>query len=160
MFTPYVIEITDSTFEGIISISLTNKLTNFSISIIACYLPPEQSVWGKDSDHFFVHLCTVYYLNIESDIILITGDFNARIGNNNDIITDIDGVRDRFILDYVKGGHAEAFLDFLKDTKLCILNGRFGSDNDNYTYISTRGKSIVDYMIVPHDNMSYIKKLS
>ncbi|CAG2190911.1 HMGCR [Mytilus edulis] len=34
---------------------------------------------------------------------------------------------------------------------MCVLNGRIDVQKDNFTYISGRGKSVVDYICVPHD---------
>ena len=51
--------------------------------------------------------------------------------------------------------HGHTFLEFLNDAKMCVLNGRFRDTDDNFTSVSTKGKSVVDYMCVPnHDNFS------
>ena len=34
---------------------------------------------------------------------------------------------------------------------MCVLNGRFDQDKDNFTFISGRGKSVADYICVPQD---------
>ena len=54
--------------------------------------------------------------------------------------------------------HGRKFIviDFMSDAKFCSLNGRF-SDYDAYTFISTRGKSVVDYVCVPLDVFSQCK---
>ena len=62
-------------------------------------------------------------------------------------------VIDRIILDNVKAGHNEPLLEFLKDTRFSVVNGRVTPQVDNFTCVSTRGKSIVDYFIVPHDQI-------
>ena len=41
--------------------------------------------------------------------------------------------------------------------KLAILNGRIDPQNDNYTFVSPRGKSVVDYFIVPQDCPHLVK---
>ena len=53
--------------------------------------------------------------------------------------------------------HGDAFIEFLKDIKLCMLNGRFDPQKDNYTSISNRGRSVVDYVLTPHDCFEYCK---
>ncbi|CAG2210017.1 unnamed protein product [Mytilus edulis] len=53
--------------------------------------------------------------------------------------------------------HGHEFIDFLNESKFCVLNGRF-QDCDNFTSISTRGKSVVDYICVPHDVFDKCKK--
>ena len=37
---------------------------------------------------------------------------------------------------------------------MCIVNGRFNDEIDNYTLISARGKSVVHYFIVSADNLN------
>jgi hypothetical protein len=46
--------------------------------------------------------------------------------------------------------HGNALLEFLQEAKMCVLNGRVQPDYDNFTYVSTKGRSVVDYIIVPH----------
>ena len=45
----------------------------------------------------------------------------------------------------------EALIDFLTDTGLVIVNGRKGKDA--FTCVSSRGRSVVDYCVVPTDCM-------
>ena len=35
---------------------------------------------------------------------------------------------------------------------MCVLNGRFRESDNNFTSVSSKGKSIVNYICVPHDN--------
>ncbi len=39
----------------------------------------------------------------------------------------------------------------MQDAKLCSLNGRLSPENNNFSCISPKGLSIVDYIIVSHD---------
>ena len=58
------------------------------------------------------------------------------------------------LLDTSKNNHGESFIEFLHDTQMCILNGRISKeDNDYYTFLSTRGKSVVDYIVVPYASL-------
>ena len=86
-----------------------------------------------------------------ADGMYLCGDYNARVGRGSDIINDVDDLPDRKIIDNVKNSHGDVLLEFLRDTQTCILNGRLTADFDNYTSLSTRGKSVVDYIITPHD---------
>ena len=52
--------------------------------------------------------------------------------------------------------HCEPFIDFLLGAKLCIINGRVQGKND-FTYITPKGKSVVDYCLTFIDNLHYIK---
>ena len=64
-------------------------------------------------------------------------------------ISDTDNLPHRQPLDTVSNNHGKDLQDFLIDSKFCVLNGRY--PNDNYTCISNKGLSVVDYMCVPHD---------
>ena len=36
------------------------------------------------------------------------------------------------------------------------MNGRFGSESNNFTSTLTRGKTVVDYMFLPHDHLQFV----
>lgn len=126
------------------------------MSIVAIYLSPENSLWGRDSINFFSHLISLIYSCSESDFTIVCGDFNARLGDLDDFIPDVDDLCSRLSIDSVKNKHGEALIEFLKEVKMCIVNGRVGlANNDDYTCISVRGRSVVDYFLVPHINLSH-----
>ncbi len=90
------------------------------------------------------------YLNSEVELIYFCGDYNARSGNLTDVMEDIDiNLPSRISIDDVIHGHGEAMIDFLKHSKMCILNGRLSPENDNFTYLSDKGRSVVDYIVPP-----------
>ncbi|CAC5396077.1 unnamed protein product [Mytilus coruscus] len=86
----------------------------------------------------------------ESDVIVICGDFDSRIGTQNDF-SDFDSIQSRTAFDKTVNQHGKSFLEFFNESKTCVLNGRYDSNKDNFTCIAGRGKSVVDYMCVPHD---------
>ena len=47
----------------------------------------------------------------------------------------------------------ESFLDFLKESRMVTTNGRINGAN-NFTSISSKGKSVVDYIAVPIENIN------
>ena len=49
--------------------------------------------------------------------------------------------------------HGHTFMEFLKDSKCCILNGRLNPENNHFTSISVRGKAVVDYISTSHADM-------
>ena len=61
--------------------------------------------------------------------------------------------------DKVKNAHGDLFLTFLKDNRAVILNGRITPYLNNYTFVSTRGLSVPDYIFCPLDHMTYCKKM-
>ena len=96
----------------------------------------------KDDCHKFIKCRGSYF----------TEDSCAKLFlNPKTIRNDVDDLPDRKIIDNVKNSHGDVLLEFLRDTQTCISNGRLTADFDNYTSLSTRGKSVVDYIITPQD---------
>ncbi len=147
----YDIDIVDQSYEGIQGIKLCDKSTLFTCIIYNCYLAPYTSVYGNNSTDYLAHLITELYLHSEADIVYVCGDLNGRIGNLKDDISDIDILPPRINIDNTIHGHGEAIIDFVTDCKLCVLNGRLNPENDNFTFISEQGRSVVDYIITPQD---------
>ena len=135
-----------------------SESSDVKILLVPCYLPPENSPWGEDSDHFFNHLTSLLYTEDDTDLVVIAGDFNARTGNKVDYIQDIDRVPIRNTIDQVVNRQGDAFLNFLLSNKLCILNGRIEGE-DNFTYLSSQGRSVVDYFVTHNDCLQYFKHM-
>ena len=145
----------DKVLDGILEISLRHKNSNLSIVVFCCYLPPERSPWGRNISDYFAHIMSQLYLCAEDDIVILCGDMNARIGEMKDYTVNLDNVQDRKVIDLSVNNHGKTFIEFLIDGKLCVLNGRFDTESDNYTFVSPMGKSVVDYMFVPQDVLTY-----
>ena len=79
----YQVEIIDK-YEGILGLKFTHKISEFEFVVFSCYLPPENSPWGRDATSFFNHLLQQMYLNCNVDALFLVGDFNARVGNLKD----------------------------------------------------------------------------
>ncbi len=143
-------------YEGIFAIELEHKIMSFKALLVACYLPPENSPYGRNVDGFLSHLEQICFSHgSEYDYILFGGDLNARIGSLCDNEPDIDiPLPNRIPLDDTHNSHGQSFIQFLKDCKMCVLNGRFDPNWDNYTYIA-RGKSVVDYFFCAHKMLDY-----
>ena len=75
-------------------------------------------------------------------LITVLGDFNARIADNDDFIAGVDKLPSRDIIDYQTNQYCN----------MCLLNGRNFKSN-GYTCISARGSSVVDYCLVPYENL-------
>ena len=93
-------------------------------------------------------------------VVLINGDFNARIGKANDTILP-DKFDNEFGLeikevctkrnsqDTIINKQGENLLDMCKSLELCIANGRkTGDPFGNYTCIKWNGNSVVDYLLI------------
>ena len=83
---------------------------------------------------------------------MICGDFNARLGDAGD---EVDGIPRRKIIDMVKNSQGDGFVDFLRSTDMCVVNGR--KERDAFTCVSGRGGSVVDYCVVEMENLDMIK---
>ncbi len=152
VFNDYAFSIVEKIFEGIFLIELIHKAIGTKLLFATCYLPPENSPYGRNATAFFNHISLICYsLSSEYDHMYFLGDFNARIGESIDYTPDIDiELPKRISIDTIENNHGKSFLEFLNDNKLCVLNGRFDPHNDNYTYVCN-GASVVDYVICPHD---------
>ncbi|MDA8002939.1 MAG: hypothetical protein MPL62_16775, partial [Alphaproteobacteria bacterium] len=83
--------------------------------------------------------------------VVICGDFNARCGG----LRDVDDEReDRCIVDMVKNEQGEMLVECMRSTGLCFVSGRKGADE--FTCISSKGRSVVDYCLVPFDELANI----
>ena len=84
-----------------LGIELTEKLSGFVAVIYACYLPPENSVWGYGSTNIFAHLSSELYLNANADFVLFCGDYDGRIWDLSDTIENIyTDVPTRYVIDW------------------------------------------------------------
>ena len=62
-------------------------------------------------------------------------------------------------MDNVVNSQGQKLLEFLNDTRSCIVNGRITPENDNFTSVTGyRRKSVVDYCIVRNDDLSNVRK--
>ena len=148
LLSKYLVTTVDKTIDGILGVKFQCKETDYSFIIFSCYLPPDKSPWAEP-DIFFEHLISQLYVHSSENAIYICGDFNSRIGSELDCV-NFDELPKRIPKDTFKNSYSENFLEFLKYTKCCILNGRFKPDKDNYTS-TNRGNAVVDFIIVPHD---------
>ena len=146
----YDLSLIDKIIDGILGLKCVDKATGYEFIVYACYLPPENSVRGRDTQGFYSHLLAQIYLHSQCDNLIIAADFNSRIGNLKDVIYDIDSIPLRTVTDNSINQHGRDFIDFLNESKMCVLNGRYKEEN-SFTSVSRTGSAVVDYMCVPHD---------
>ena len=105
----YHFEIVEKSYDGIFAIELTHKTTEKKLLLISCYLPPENSPYGRDCDGFFSHLEQICYNYCnEYDLIMFCGDVNARIGKMHDYEVDIDtSLPERIAIDLTENSHGQ-----------------------------------------------------
>ena len=136
----YNVEVVDKSYDGILIMKLIHKISNVVILLCVGYLPPENSVWGRDASSFYEHLVSNIYIHSDADYFIICGDLNSRFGNEKDFIPDIDDIMERNILDTGKNQHGQCLLEFLLETKFGVVNGRITPDNDSFTNVSHKGR--------------------
>ena len=144
----YNVTVIDKNHDGIMALLFSSDVqTDFIVCV--CYLPPFNSVRAE----FSAHLTSLLYSNSNCNAIFLCGDFNARIGDVIDT-TSIDDLQlPRQVIDMTRNSYCNVFIDFLKDCKLCILNGRITQGLNDYTFFSSRGKSVVDYFLTSYENI-------
>ena len=142
----------DKGHDGILGVMLEHKDSEYRFLVFCCYLSPENSVWGRDSMSFFSHLLSqIYFHSDTSDAIAICGDINARVGDLKDFIPSVDNIDNRVVIDNTVNQHGRSLIEFLHESKFCMLNGRVCKGNNGFTCTTARGNSVVDYCLVPHD---------
>ncbi|XP_033731041.1 uncharacterized protein LOC117320594, partial [Pecten maximus] len=149
LYARYTVDVVDKSNEDILWVRFRNNIDR-DLYLCVCYLPPEGTTRPVDSDKFYGTLLENVYSFQNLGSVCIMGDFNARTGDLSDYIEGVDVVTPRAHIDDGENRLGVAFIDFLVDTNMCMLNGRLGS-NDNFTHVSTRGRSVVDYVVVPHE---------
>ena len=70
----------DHEFDGIIALSVKDKVSKFNTLIIGTYVPPETSVYGDDPDRVFQELLSLMYENSNADSVFLLGDFKKAYG--------------------------------------------------------------------------------
>ncbi len=153
LFENFVICVVDMSLEGFLLLSLTHKVTERQYLVGSCYLPPENSPYGRDSVSFFSHILSFIYLFEDSDGFWLLGDFNSRIGNLKDFNPGTDDIPDRVVIDSTSNQHGKSFIEFLIEANMCVLNGRGNQSKDNFTFVK-RGRSTVDYIVTKHENLA------
>ena len=151
LFSTFDVSIIDRSIDGILGVLFTHKVTEYKFIVFSCYLPPEDSPWGRDSTSFYGHLLSLIYFHNYVDCYFVCGDINGRTGSLNDYINGVDELPPRVCIDAVKNPHGESFVDFLLESEMCITNGRVTPEFDEFTSVSTKGRAVIDYIAVSQE---------
>ncbi len=100
--------------------------------------------------------CIIYKI-AKYDAVYILGDVNSRIGDKIDFVSSIDHIKNRHVIDNTTNSYGEVFLDFLLESKMCVINGRICPENKLFTRVHTTCSSVVDYICIFHDNLDNCK---
>ena len=150
-------DILDNSMEGILWVKLSTKphvKISQTFSVAVCYLPPANSTRQVDAADFYENLLANVYRFQKLGAFLIMGDLNSRCANSQDYIEGVDTIAERNVVDFSSNAYGELLIQFLISANCCILNGRNYCNND-FTCVSTKGLSVVDYFIVPHENLHW-----
>ena len=142
--------------EGILGLKLKCKESDTLIGLLANYLPPDSYLYGKDPEGFFLENSLIYSDLLDCDLVVGGGDLNSRTRGEKDYIDFIDGnTAVRINPDQEKNSHGNFFLQFLKDNRALICNGRVTPEFNDFTFLSPRGRSVPDYIYCPADHINY-----
>ena len=157
VYAQFDIEVVDDSYDGVLAVLFVNKNSDYNFLFINAYLPPENSIYGRDAASFYSHILNLTYMYSHCDAIYFAGDVNGRVGSRADYISEVDTlVTPRTAIDETVNGHGESLLEFCNDSKFCIINGRFSPLKDNYTSVSTKGTAVVDYFLTRHSNLKNV----
>ena len=150
--------ILDDKFDDILWLKFWNPMSSFCVCV--CYLPPDGKTRLNDAEQFYTTLTElVYQYQNEASNIYICGDVNSRCGETADYIEGVDDVSEREVIDFSSNHYGDLLLSFLIDCNFCMLNSRVNGKND-FTHVSHHGRSVVDYVLVPHEQIRDINSLN
>ena len=145
------------------------------VYLCLCYISPSNSSRQGiiDSSAYDEILQNILHIkNITNDAcnIILVGDLNSRIGQDCDYVADdsathLDVLPDDYIPDHaiprssqdqITNANGKLLLELLKQTGLRVANGRVCEDKHigSFTFVGSRGSSLVDYCIVNPDLLS------
>ena len=140
-----------------------------------CYVVPSNSsrqgvIETNVFDEILLNITHIKHVTENACNFLITGDFNSRIGQECDYVTNdsnlhVNVLPDDYVCDQeiprksqdtIVNLNGYLLLDFLKQSGLRIANGRVCEDKNvgAFTYVGARGSSLVDYCIVNPEILS------
>lgn len=143
----------DKNVDGILWLSIQDKNDqNNKYQICVCYLPPEGSSSNVDPQAFYDTLITQVYQYQDMGPYYLCGDFNSRLGELNDCHGE-DNIQERDVIDVKSNIYGQYLQEFLLSIQGCILNGRKMKGQNDFTFISSIGRSVGDYAICPADEL-------
>ena len=119
--------------------------------VAVCYIP----LAGRDVDtdeRFLMLSEQIQSFGLEGRVI-VCGDFNARCGGLEDLTEEMVLVRGDG-KSVIKNGQGELLIECMRCSGMCFVNGWKGADE--FTCISSKGCSVVDYCLVPAEDLDDI----
>lgn len=140
--------------DRIISIRLHAKLRK--ITIIQCYAPTEQDT-DEQKDAFYDQLETCFMSSPKSDMKIIMGDFNAKLGQDN---SNLQAIMGRHSLHAESNGNGNRLMDFCSAHQLFVGGTRFPhKDIHKYTWQSPDGvtRNQIDHILISRRFLSSLR---
>ena len=99
-------------------------------------------------------MCRQVYTNFKAWVLFFFFfffcDFNSRCGDLKDYIEGVDAIGNREVIDFQVNSYGHILLDFLINSNFCIFVCGRNSNKNDFTSVSTKGSSVVDYCLVSH----------
>ena len=159
--------IDDVGYDCVVWVHANFKNSNTSYCIACVYNPPASSQYKNEN--FFenlLHDVTCLKHRFSDPHFILVGDWNSRIGplsEYNDEKEDNIGFIPNFFesnlfiprssCDSTVNTYGKKMISFCRESGLYILNGRGSDPHGEFTYLSTRGMSTIDYGLVNLDLM-------
>ncbi len=155
------------TTHNIIWIKIKSKMQTVCSFV---YNPPSESGYAKRNffDILKTNLDELLPLSQQNEIVIM-GDMNARTGALEDCVpvakhecvewdTELYEPGARNNRDSTTNSNGKKLIQFCQETGFFIGNGRFdGDEQGDYTFISHRGKSVIDYCLVTPGSIKHVK---
>ena len=163
----------DLSCENFLWCKVSKKCLGFHDDLYICiiYFPPESSTREKriNKDHFS-HLQEVT-LKLNTDQVILMGDFNARTKNLEDVLRGEKDEEDMDLADFFStiethranqdqtmNRYGKMLTDYCIATKSYIANGRtIGDLQGKYTCHENQGSSTVDYAVISENLKNYVQ---
>ena len=117
-----------------------------NITVVQVYAPTEDKT-DEEKNDFYDQLSEVVRNVKRHDMLLLMGDFNAKVGQEDGIWRDVMGV---FGIG-TRNNNGQRLLEFCAEHRLCVTNTIFNHKTEHKaTWISPDGvtKNLIDYVIV------------
>jgi hypothetical protein len=152
LLSTFKVTIEDNSEDVILWIRFTSIGKSYNcFYVCVVYLPPAILARSVNAHNFFDVL-------IENKYTIPNGNLFYLCGDMDDFITGVDVLTERDVIDYNVNSYGEFVCEFLLNANCSVLNGRHYYHND-FTYVSTKGSSVVDYCVIPYENLRHYKNV-
>ena len=125
-----------------------------------CYVPPELSGRRENVEEIFEKIGSQIMEFRDLGRVILCGDFNARCGGMQEFAVEEYGsavLRKREVIDTSKNQSGEFLWNLMRDHDLFMHNGRGNEGQNDFTCISKKGKSVVDFCISSVDDSDVVR---